>query len=413
MSQQLTRAELHELVWKRPVTKVAADLGISDVALHKICRKHKVPVPSRGHWAKLAAGKSVSTTKLPKQSNSGPDRIEIHASAVRRLPTAVLAARERALSLEAQAIARKAEEAASEPIQSPHIERLRKKLENAKPRRDGFVKISGKQQFSITVTPSCTDRAVQTLDRIVTAALSRKYQLKPTEAGLALKIDGEHISFSISETIKQVPHEPTTAELARVEKWEKAYNRKIRLGQWASTWGKPEIPEFDQVPSGQLTVEMDQGSHYDGLRRRFSDGKRQRIENLGEKIVTAAATCAAAAVERRKEAIRRQREREEWEKRHKEIERQHTLEKKRWEFLEKKMKRLERAQQLESFVSDYETNFSPDALPISCQSLLHWASAQAASIRSEISPPNLAAALDHYDLMNDNTSIDSWVRFDD
>jgi hypothetical protein len=39
------------------MTKVAEDLGISDVALKKICDKHRVPTPPRGHWAKTAAGK--------------------------------------------------------------------------------------------------------------------------------------------------------------------------------------------------------------------------------------------------------------------------------------------------------------------------------------------------------------------
>ena len=43
------------MAWERPVTKVATELEISDVALHKICRKHNIPVPPRGYWAKLTA----------------------------------------------------------------------------------------------------------------------------------------------------------------------------------------------------------------------------------------------------------------------------------------------------------------------------------------------------------------------
>jgi hypothetical protein len=38
------------------MTKVAADLGVSDVAVKKICDKHRIPVPGRGYWAKIAAG---------------------------------------------------------------------------------------------------------------------------------------------------------------------------------------------------------------------------------------------------------------------------------------------------------------------------------------------------------------------
>lgn len=43
-----TLEELFAQVWERPMTKVAADYGISDVALKKICEKHHIPVPGRG-----------------------------------------------------------------------------------------------------------------------------------------------------------------------------------------------------------------------------------------------------------------------------------------------------------------------------------------------------------------------------
>jgi hypothetical protein len=47
--QELTRRSLYDLVWSRPMTKVADDLGISDVALKKICDRHRVPTPARGY----------------------------------------------------------------------------------------------------------------------------------------------------------------------------------------------------------------------------------------------------------------------------------------------------------------------------------------------------------------------------
>jgi|SaaInlV_120m_DNA_3_1039746.scaffolds.fasta_scaffold00815_5 hypothetical protein len=38
MHKNYTREELHQMVWERPMTKVAADLKISDIALAKICK---------------------------------------------------------------------------------------------------------------------------------------------------------------------------------------------------------------------------------------------------------------------------------------------------------------------------------------------------------------------------------------
>jgi hypothetical protein len=64
----LKRSALHALVWSKPMTHIARDLGISDVGLAKTCRRHGVPVPPRGHWAKLAAGKSSPQLPLPEQS---------------------------------------------------------------------------------------------------------------------------------------------------------------------------------------------------------------------------------------------------------------------------------------------------------------------------------------------------------
>ena len=121
----------------------------------------------------------------------------------------------------------------------------------------------------------------------------------------------------------------------------------------------------------------------------------------------------AHSEDRREEAARRERERAEEEKRRKEAERRHALEKKRWEFLEAKMERLEQAQQINGFVSQYQKHFPEDTMPALCHSLLRWASALAESLLKEINPMGLAAVLDKYQLMDDSTKIDSWVKVTD
>ena len=73
--RHLTRAELHARVWDTPITKLAAEFGVSDQGLAKLCRRHGVPTPPRGHWAKLEAGKPSAEAPLPAWD--GPDRITI------------------------------------------------------------------------------------------------------------------------------------------------------------------------------------------------------------------------------------------------------------------------------------------------------------------------------------------------
>jgi hypothetical protein len=61
----LSRQELYDLIWFSPATMVAADYGISDVAVHKLCIRKKVPRPTVGYWAKLAAGHKTQRKPLP------------------------------------------------------------------------------------------------------------------------------------------------------------------------------------------------------------------------------------------------------------------------------------------------------------------------------------------------------------
>ncbi len=59
-----TREQLFAKVWESPVTHVAAEIGISDVGLAKICRRMDIPLPGRGYWARRVAGYKTTIPKL-------------------------------------------------------------------------------------------------------------------------------------------------------------------------------------------------------------------------------------------------------------------------------------------------------------------------------------------------------------
>lgn len=73
--QYMSRDALYEMVWAEPVRTVAARIGISDTAVRKICIKANVPIPERGYWAKLAAGKTVGRTPLPLRAPGAPEYV--------------------------------------------------------------------------------------------------------------------------------------------------------------------------------------------------------------------------------------------------------------------------------------------------------------------------------------------------
>lgn len=79
----LSREDLYELAWSKPISELAKDFGISDVALAKRCRRLGSPVPRRGYWAHIDAGQQPYRPKLPEREEQWHDR---SALAVHCLP---------------------------------------------------------------------------------------------------------------------------------------------------------------------------------------------------------------------------------------------------------------------------------------------------------------------------------------
>ena len=78
-----TREFLYRLVWESPVMEVATRLGISDVGLAKACRRAHIPIPTRGYWAKLEAGKWIDSEPLPPAESSFTGKVRIKGRAAR------------------------------------------------------------------------------------------------------------------------------------------------------------------------------------------------------------------------------------------------------------------------------------------------------------------------------------------
>ncbi len=72
----LTRRELYDLVWAQPMKTLAATFSLSDVGLKKKCAKLEIPMPERGYWAKVQAGKAVVQTPLPPRGPGMPDTVD-------------------------------------------------------------------------------------------------------------------------------------------------------------------------------------------------------------------------------------------------------------------------------------------------------------------------------------------------
>lgn len=63
------RQALYDEVWSTPLTKLGVKYSMSDNGIRKVCKAMNIPLPSVGHWAKVAAGHSVERIALPRVSS--------------------------------------------------------------------------------------------------------------------------------------------------------------------------------------------------------------------------------------------------------------------------------------------------------------------------------------------------------
>jgi hypothetical protein len=61
----MTREELYQLVWSKPMIHAAAEFAVSGSYLARVCALLCVPRPERGYWARLAVGHAMPLVPLP------------------------------------------------------------------------------------------------------------------------------------------------------------------------------------------------------------------------------------------------------------------------------------------------------------------------------------------------------------
>lgn len=79
-SHYFKRETLYGLVWTAPVMEVAGRLGVSDVALAKLCRRANIPTPARGYWARTESGQQIPRPLLPAAPEGLPELLRIRGT---------------------------------------------------------------------------------------------------------------------------------------------------------------------------------------------------------------------------------------------------------------------------------------------------------------------------------------------
>jgi hypothetical protein len=292
VARVFTREQFYELVWSKPMTHLAKEFAISDVALHKICKKHGIPNPPLGWWAKKAAGKKVKQTQLPEAKPGASDKITIADGDLSRESSALASVREHARIRASEGD----DDQAAPPF--PIIDRTLDRLRKAKPSDIGIVDAGGAGLIKCEVASSSIDRLAIILPRIAHAVLLQGFDLVAGDGSTQFKSETEAIAFSVTETVRREKHVLTDAERAKEEAWQRKRDRAARLNSWDNIFfDKPQFPEWDFHPTGQLSFELEQVYVFgrgSSPRRSFRDAKVQRLENMASDIAVGLAVLAAA-----------------------------------------------------------------------------------------------------------------------
>lgn len=285
---ELSRKELYQQVWEEPITKLAKRYDLSDVGLAKTCKRHNIPIPGRGHWAKKASGKVVLQARLPRLSGS-----ESYFSKITfqiRDQTELCESKE----IDAQVAFEKDKEnriVVSETLESPHklVKWTWNSLRSGNTDKKGICHQKVAECLDIKVTLSSLDRALRVMDALVRAIEARGYELRQckSDARLSVVVNGEELDFSLEERIIRKDHLPTEVEKKKIAK------RQIYPFQ---------LPQHDYVPTGQLSLRI--GGWYQS-RATWADAKIQRVENCLNDFLVGLVRSAAE-----KKSVREKRERE-------------------------------------------------------------------------------------------------------
>jgi hypothetical protein len=298
---KLTRQQLYQLVWNQPISRLARSYGLSDVGMAKICKKHSIPRPPRGFWAKKQFGQSPPQTPLPNpQKNAEIDMREPREDG-------------RPDAADEQLELRVAEEArldrriqVADNLHGSHelVRSASHELRAAATDDFGIIACPETCALKVSVSKTNLRRALLIMDALLKALVERGFVVA---TGPTVTISDVEIRFSISESLKTERDEPDEPDLeGRYHFGHSRFNSK-------------------RVPSGRLSIGIINTIGYwgsNGIRRTWSDSDKQRLEGRLNRFVAGLITFAARLKQHNAEVKwQQQAEREREERRQAEAER--------------------------------------------------------------------------------------------
>ena len=304
MMQSYTREEFYELVWSSPMVQLTSEFNLSDVALHKLCRKRNIPTPPHGWWARKSAGQEMARTPLPP----GPSyHLTFKVDEPDALPITpyIEDARNLAAKVAQQSVV-------PSDWTDPIVTQTIKALNRASPDARGVVNTDRLDLIACDVFPSSIDR-LQTLLNVISAHANRHgFHIKPGKRAACFSNGSVEIGFAVSEGHRRKRHIPSHEEKSQLRAWERrGKNTQISY---------PRIPDWDYFADERLQLKLDYPriDYGANIRGSFNDTRLRRLEAMPEQIAMELAVIAAAREEFLARRAEKQRRADEKQKRREE-----------------------------------------------------------------------------------------------
>jgi hypothetical protein len=367
-----TVVELFEKVWQTPMVKLAHEIGVSDVAVAKACRKAGIPLPGRGHWAK---------SEKQRQRKPKPPQVEgnVRFQVLDRDNSLVTTGTD----LNSPIVRRTIE--APYQLTEPHalVSQWLKSAKTSKV-KDGYLDYAGKRVLNVMISSTLIERCAILFDALI----------KEGEAeGCSWKINAE------GKTVVTVNDEPIAVRL--VERLDKhpippPPPPKRRPGApWEPNFMSLRSPQFEWASTGELTFQIEARMDY-GERKNWKDTKTAPLEKKLSSILAGLSSASVSIKVLREKEEARNREWAEDERRRLERARATETQRRLRLSVVKHTERWERAERLRAFIKAVEDRLK--IAPIADQEMaspwIDWARKQADLLDPLQENPALITTLD-------------------
>ncbi len=349
----VSREELFRQVWTKPMSRLARDYGISGNGLAKICDRLNVPYPSRGYWAKKAAGKKVIQYRLPDREEGTPRTATISPTPppvpLPEIPPEVQQQVD-AVKRTAGVIAVPTRMVRPHPVVAAWLSEREEARARARRERDPWMRNLAASDWT-----ESERRQHRILDTLFKAAEKQGVVVKqPDRFTVCFEASGERVDFKLKEKYKQVRMPKTAEEIKQLLPGDKAWRQELQ-------------------PTGTLSFSIE--TYLPALpRRTWSDTVGQPLEEQVGDILAGVLLSGPLLVEQRRERENAERQRREEEhRRHQETERR-RLDDNRWRRFTELAARWRQADELQRFLDVLQRHPNEAGSLSDGESVSHWLS---------------------------------------